>query len=920
MKRIAEKGTKTCRVRLMVVAVGVSVGAFAAYQPAATPEETLALAERTLAYVAKSVDAKSLKPYADELALDRAWLAGSAKDNPAYRAGIVREIARLRRRILFLHPALQFDRLLAVQRGIPYHHDPHEVDQYVGRYSRPGPGLVTIENWRDVPRKRVILEGKLPEGTSWNPDLHWNADRVLFAFCDHTAKPTMDGVALKIHADVTKNFREWHRAQDPTSPLADKSGDAQRRVAHRRYFIYEAAVDGSWVRQITGGPDDPMETKDGRKTVLVEDADPCYLPDGGFVFTSTRGQNFGRCHWGRWTPSFLLYRGDLPRVGEARGASGIRQLSFGEANEWEPTVLDDGRIAYTRWDYVNRNAIWHQSLWTTRPDGTGTAHLYGNYSENLCVETELKTIPGSSLLVGTAAAHHNITAGSLFLLDTSRGEDGLEPITRLTPECPFPESEGWKLGGTYCCPMPVNDTLFFCAYSDEPLSVPKGHPRATLEGGCGAAFPSRAAYAIYLVDTLGGRELIYRDPEISTFSPIPLVKRRMPPVLASVLPQSNNHSIEQSNNSATGICYVENVYETRTDLPKGAVKSLRVNKLVNLPICRRRTSKPGPDLDLYKETLGVVPVAANGSATFRIPAGEPIQLQALDAEGKAILTMRSFIYSQKGEVQGCVGCHEAKNASMPKNMQTSERARLDVVDDPVPEVDLGYAGPVSFRRSVQPIFDAKCIACHGLAPTNAPKAAFPLTADVAVTELVNRKLVSFIPSYKETHVSKCYDYFAGASRLWKKLSAGHGPALTPEEKKKIILWLDQGVSIYASAVGYGWNGPEAREVDAEGERKLREAVRARLGEASANWPLDALVNRADESLSHVLDLVGGKSSADYARFLALCRGVFKPMPWHDIDGTCGRDDKCECRSCWVRRAGYNLPASQRPAPQGENGK
>ena len=881
--------------------------AMAANLPPATPEETLALAERTLEYVAKSVDAKTLKPYAEELKVDREWLRG-ATNNPAYRAGVAREIARLRRRILFLHPDLQFDRLLAVRRGIPYHYDPHEVDQYVGRYSRPGPGLVAIDNWRNVPLKRVILEGKLPEGTVLNPDLHWNADRVLFAFCDHTAKPKADGVALKIHADIERNFRQWHRSQDPTSPLADPTGDGQRRSAHLRYFIYEAAVDGSWVRQITGGADDPMETKDARQTVLIEDVDPCYLPDGGFVFTSTRGQNFGRCHWGRWTPSFLLYRGELPPVGERRGASAIRQLSFGEANEWEPTVLDDGRIAYTRWDYINRNAIWHQSLWTTRPDGTGTAHLYGNYTENLCVETELKTIPGSKLLVGTAAAHHNLTSGSLFLLDVAKGDDGLAPITRLTPECPFPESEGWKLGGTFSGPMPVNDTLFFCAYSDDPLSFPRAHPRATTTGGCGAAWPRQAAYGIYLVDTLGGRELIFQDGESSTFNPIPVVRRKMPPRLASVLPPRDLAP-------TSGVCYVENVYETRTDLPKGSVKALRVNKILNLPICRRRTSNPGRDLDLYKETLGTVPVSAAGAAAFRIPAGEPIQLQALDKDGKAILTMRSFIYSQRGEIQGCIGCHEQKNASLPKYAEPPEGARLGKVDDPVPEVDLGYSGPVSFRRSVQPIFDAKCIACHGLMPTNSPNAAFPLTADVAVAELVKRKLVANILSYSETHFSKCYDYFAGASKLWKKLANGHGPKLTADEGKKIILWLDQGVSIYASAVGYGWNGPEAREVDAQGEKLLREEVRESLGEAAAAWPLDALVNRADESLSHVLDLVPG---AERTKFLGLCEGVFKPMKWHDIAGTCGRDDECECRSCWVRRAGYNRPAS--PVPSARDSK
>ena len=78
-------------------------------------DEALALARRTFDYVAKSVPEAKLKPYARELKQDAEWLA--SETNVAYRAGIVREIAQLRRRILFLHPDLQFDRLLCAQRG-----------------------------------------------------------------------------------------------------------------------------------------------------------------------------------------------------------------------------------------------------------------------------------------------------------------------------------------------------------------------------------------------------------------------------------------------------------------------------------------------------------------------------------------------------------------------------------------------------------------------------------------------------------------------------------------------------------------------------------------------------------------------------------------------------------------------------------
>jgi hypothetical protein len=42
--------------------------------------------------------------------------------------------------------------------------------------------------------------------------------------------------------------------------------------------------------------------------------------------------------------------------------------------------LNDGRIVYTRWDYVDRNAAKFHGLWTCNIDGTHPAILFGNYT------------------------------------------------------------------------------------------------------------------------------------------------------------------------------------------------------------------------------------------------------------------------------------------------------------------------------------------------------------------------------------------------------------------------------------------------------------------------------------------------------------------------------------------------------------
>ena len=875
------------RIRVLIV-LG-AVAALADFVRADGLTDALDLCRRTHDYVAKAVAAERIAPYASELA----ELEGRsrAEPNAVARNEVERTVRALRRRILFLHPDLAFDRLLAVQRGIPYSTYMHQNDQYFGRFSNPGPGLVVIENWKNAPRKREILKGKLPKGTVLNPDLHWDADRVIFAFCDHTRTPATEPPE-KYRAFSTCTYTPWMKTQYPDNACA-KGEDGEFRNAHLRYFIYEAALDGSFVRQLTGAADDPMTTPEGRQTAVIEDMDPCYLPDGGFLFTSTRCQSYGRCHWGRYVPSYLLYRGELPPVGATGGARNVRAFTFGEANEWEPSVMADGRIVYTRWDYIDRHSSQHQSLWTIRGDGTGVAHLYGNYSENVYVTTEARQVPGTNLLVATAAAHHGITEGSLVLVDSAKGEDGLDPIVRLTPETPFPEGEGWHDAPQYCSPYPLNDTLFLCACSTERRHWPKGHERVGRGNGPYRSWPSKAAFGIWLVDRLGGRELIYRDDACGTFNPIPVVRRKRPPVTVGAISQGLAAE-------GKGAFYIDNVYDSRRDIPRGSIAAIRVNRILTMPAEHRDCT----DQTIYKVSLGAMPVAADGSAAFAVPAGMPLQLQAVDAHGKAVMTMRSFVHAQKGELQGCIGCHEPRTrASAPTAV------RRTVLDEPRPEVELGYEGPLSYVRTVEPIFNRHCISCHGLGT------AFSLIGEAGKRNLFKRKCLKMPLAHNTARTSSPRDFFAAASKLTKLLENGHGGCrLAEDERRKLYLWMDMSVSPRSMSQTYGFNTPDTRAIDPAGEKALRAEVARRIGRAVATEPIDALVNRGDPKLSRVLTLIGGEASPYYAGMLDLCRKAIREHPAADAAGTCGRDTNCVCRSCWVRKGGYNRPGSRTSRP------
>jgi hypothetical protein len=54
-----------------------------------------------------------------------------------------------------------------------------------------------------------------------------------------------------------------------------------------------------------------------------------------------------------------------------------------------------------------------------------------------------------------------------------------------------------------------------------------------------------------------------------------------------------------------------------------------------------------------RQLLGTVPVESDGSAWFRVPAGKPLYFQAVDAQGRAVQTMRSIAYLQPVSAASC---------------------------------------------------------------------------------------------------------------------------------------------------------------------------------------------------------------------------------------------------------------------------
>ena len=180
----------------------------------------------------------------------------------------------------------------------------------------------------------------------------------------------------------------------------------------------------------------------------------------------------------------------------------------------------------------------------------------------------------------------------------------------------------------------------------------------------------------------------------------------------------------------------EITYGKKESIPVGTAKYLRIVEL------KFRTGEVGDDVALSsmwggsdqhnpvgtgyaswdtKHILGIVPIEADGSALFKVPADTALFYQVLDANGDLIQTMRSWTTLMPGETFSCVGCHEDKNTVPPAYAHTSIAARKPVQEiqrdiwmTPEDQFD-PYSGKVkgfAYHEQVQPILDAKCISCH----------------------------------------------------------------------------------------------------------------------------------------------------------------------------------------------------------------
>ncbi len=689
-------------------------------------------------------------PY--EQQLDNAasqWAKPENHASPQAARELYLETRWIVRRLAFANPLLDFDRLLICKRFTQDTY-PDVCLNHMPWVSRPGGDVcvVTLDGAGGEPRVRNVIAGQLGPGHVHGMDLWFDADRVVFGYAK---KKTPEGPSNRGRPN---NF-VLRREVEPT-------------------HIFEIGINGTGLRQLTDSRD-------------WSDLDPTYLPSGDVAFVSERCGCSLQCNeYDKDETSCNIY------VMRPDG-TGIRRLSVTKDGDYLPHCLDDGTIGYTRWEYQERSWAHVQSIWFVRPDGTGADALFKQHLNDPWALEDMRSIPGTknSKLVCIATGHHTLAVGPVVVVTPSDGMNDSKSIRIVTPGVRPPEGGMSGLAvkeggvhdtcGLYSTPWPLSEEFFLVSYTYANKQT------------------DTTGYAIYLIDVFGTKELIYRDPNISCFIPIPLQPRPKPPILPDVTDPDKNYAVCTLSDAAYGVDGID----------PGQAKYLRIAQRLQWPYDntyggQRYTEKAHPNNWTPVRILGEVPLAADGSSRFRVPVDTPVYFQLLDENHMELRRMRSFISFQPGERRGCVGCHETR-ADAP----IDGRYPLAMLAGPVdPTPPPWGTRPISFLREVQPIFNEHCVRCHGgLKPAGGLDFTPGLTAGFAgrvsgvvgygynraFETIVGKNLVAWSPINGDAEVTPPLAFGSHRSKLVQVLRDGpcsQRAKLSDEQWYRLVSWID----------------------------------------------------------------------------------------------------------------------------------
>ncbi len=695
-------------------------------------------------------------------------LQALARGDDAAVAPAEKLVADLRAAML-ANPLLDFDKLLIVRRSFPGQRARHVVAGDAGFV--PANYLTHVA----IPRQ------------AW--------DNEIAVLTDLRGQPKLHSLCRPPEGKIVRDVRLDYSADRMLFSSTDANG---------RWAVFEVRSDGTGLKQLT-----PTDYPD------LDFFDACYLPDGRLILCATGAYIGLPClNGGGQVASLYLFD---------PATKALRQLTFDQDTDNDPTVLNDGRVLFQRWEYSDIPHYFSRRRMTMNPDGTTQLAVYGSNSWFPTAFRFARPVPDHpTRLVGILSGHHDFgDCGRLAILDP--GLAGSYPF-RYRPTSKEWGVEGERIAVTPAV-LPATQTGF--------VQLVPGYGKPVLGTVCDAVVgdvyrkedpaltthpcPLSSKYflvsqkptptslwGIYLVDVFDNATRIAEIEDAALFEPQPLAARPRPPIIPD--------RVELGN--PTAAVHIADIYHGPglEGVPRGTVKSLRVfayhfgyNEKAGFPSIGVES---GWDV---KRVLGTAAVLSDGSAYFKIPANMPVSIQPLDEQGRAVQLMRSWFVGMPGEEVSCVGCHEARSTTLPVRRTLASREEPQSL-----EPWYGRPRPFAFAHEVFPVLEKYCIGCHdgppSVGPRSKPSFRDPETAYNTLHPYVHRAGVE-----SDMELLTPMEYHASTSPLIQMLEKGHhGVTLVGmghEACERIYCWIDLNVPNHGR-----WQPPEYRGQDQQKRR------------------------------------------------------------------------------------------------------
>jgi hypothetical protein len=579
----------------------------------------------------------------------------------------------------------------------------------------------------------------------------------------------------------------------PTVIIEDKTGVLRDPCPSYdgNYLVYAHSKDnnGYHICDIDMATKKTRQLTDNLDGLHVSDYEPCVLPSGDIIFSSSRCFGQVSCNVNITSNLFLI----------DQDGKYMRRVGYDQVSTFYPTMMEDGQVMYTRWEYNDRNIANCFGIFTMHPDGSHQMEWFGNQTEWPATFSQARIVPGSNGMKALAiiGGHQGAYNGDLIFVDASKGRDniGVVNCTQLVAPIRSKSSGGgaFDMNGVpaedkrFQNPYPLDDSCFLVSY------------RIT----------TKDKFRIYFMDIEGNRELIAWDGTKSVSQPVSLMERSEP----AIPRYQADYTKDVAQVSVANVYYGDGIKGVTSGVEKVRVVAMEYRtdpafgNTGSTSYQMTPVGRFGGSWDA-KWIVGEAPVAGDGSMSFEVPPNTPLFLQLIDTSGICVQTMRSWMTLKPGERFECTGCHENKNDTPPaltplKNANNAKPLRKFYETS-------GEKGSFHFANVVQPVLNENCVrsGCHNKSHTKLQMDGEVFwTNDLddaenngayrywshAYYNLSDRKYVNCNAMFGSAGPIKPRSLGSSKSAVITKLQGGHVKNLPDDVIPKIAAWIDLSI-------------------------------------------------------------------------------------------------------------------------------